>query len=187
MEIRDRNGLTEQEFLEAYAKKQYPRPYLTVDIILYAAKNRSILLIRRGGHPFLGRWALPGGFARNDETAEESARRELLEETGVEVSRLRPVGLFSRPGRDPRGWVISQAFLAITDDDVEASAGDDANEAKWFAVTQEKKMLCLVNGDVHLEINMGSPQKSDLAFDHGEMIAEALKMTADYYERKTYE
>ena len=105
--LRDKNGLTEEEFLAAYRPKDYPRPSLTADIAVFSqeAGALQVLLVRRGGHPFLGKWALPGGFAQPGEAVTQTARRELEEETGLKGLRLTPVGLFSQPGRDPRMWV----------------------------------------------------------------------------------
>lgn len=74
-EIRDRKGLTEQEFLAEYRKKNYPRPYLTADMIVF--RGEEVLLVRRGGHPYLGYYAFPGGFSQADESMEETAAREL--------------------------------------------------------------------------------------------------------------
>ena len=85
MEVRDKHGLTEQEFLTAYRPKDYPRPSLTADIAVFScvADTARVLLVRRGGHPYLGKWALPGGFAQPGETVTDTARRELAEETGI--------------------------------------------------------------------------------------------------------
>ncbi|HBI52606.1 MAG TPA: NUDIX hydrolase [Ruminococcaceae bacterium] len=180
MEIRDAKGLTEREFLEAYAKKDYPRPYLTADIILFSENKSHVLLVKRKGHPYIGKWALPGGFARSDEKVSETASRELYEETGIDDAAdmgLEAVGLFSKPGRDPRGWVVSEAYMAMTmKERVVLKAGDDAAEARWFRIVYENDNdyapLSLVNGDISLHVNYGS---SDLAFDHGEILIEALK------------
>ena len=180
MEVRDAKGMTEREFLESYVKKDYPRPYMTADIVLFSENKSHVLLVKRKGHPYIGKWALPGGFARADEKVSETAARELREETGIgDVGEmgLEPVGLFSKPGRDPRGWVVSEAFMAMAaKDSVVVKAGDDAAEARWFRIVYENDSdyapLCLVNGDISLHVNYGS---SDLAFDHGEMLIEALK------------
>ncbi len=159
--LRDRNGLTESEFLVQYKKKHYEKPSLTADIVILSqeADGTRVLLIRRKGHPFLGRWALPGGFADPNEPLEQTARRELREETGVEHERLRLVGLFSRPGRDPRGWVVSAAYAATVDRAAtRVQAGDDAGAAEWFLIDPEADGL-------------GLPP---LAFDHEEILRRAL-------------
>src|SRR5690348_13589260 len=120
------------------AKKKYtydyPRPSVTVDVVLVTRERTPrVLLIRRKGDPFAGRWALPGGFIDMDETLEESARRELREETGMEPAELVQLHTFGDPGRDPRGRTISVAYLARIDrDQATATAGDDAAEADWF-------------------------------------------------------
>ena len=139
MEVRDQNGLTEQAFLEAYKKKQYPAPYLTADVVLLSTDGR-VLLIRRKGHPFLGCLALPGGFVNPDESAKDAALRELNEETGAVLAEvdLHEIGLFSKPGRDPRGWIVSDAFFAVVDPNaVTVSAGDDAADAGWIPVRRD--------------------------------------------------
>ena len=113
-ELRDRRGLTEAEAIARYRAKNYPKPALTADIAIFAGtgKRCRLLLIRRGGHPFLGCWALPGGFADEGETIERTAARELEEETGISGLELRLVGVYSAPGRDPRGWTVSAAYAA---------------------------------------------------------------------------
>ena len=159
--LRDKNGLTEDEFLVQYKKKQYEKPSLTADIVVLAkdAAGTWVLLIRRKGHPFLGHWALPGGFANPNEPLEQTARRELLEETGIGHEQMQLVGLFSRPGRDPRGWVVSAAYAASVDRAAtRVRAGDDAGAAQWFGVSPEADGL-------------GLPP---LAFDHEEILRRAL-------------
>ena len=171
MEARDKNGLTEREFLEAYGKKESPRPYVTADTVVFSARRGAVLLVKRSGHPFMGCWALPGGFIRADESAEAGALRELREETGIVAAEAEPIGLFSSPGRDPRGWVISQAYLCMSD--AEPTAGDDAADVRWFRILLDsEKRPYLSCGDIRLYIG-GDGQRP--AFDHGEMIAQAIK------------
>jgi ADP-ribose pyrophosphatase YjhB (NUDIX family) len=178
---RDQKGLTEQEFLEAYKKKNYPRPYLTADLVLLSDTG-EVLLVQRKGHPFLGCWALPGGFAKADETVAETAVRELREETGAETApeALIPLGLYSKPGRDPRGWVVTQAYLAILPrGNVCPAAGDDAADAAWFRLKLDReKRVWLEHDGLRLELNGAS---SDLAFDHGEILTAAYKL---YFTKK---
>ena len=90
MELRDKHGLTEQEFLKNYRADKYPRPSMTADIVLLSPAKEGVeaLLIRRGGHPFLGCWALPGGFVGPKESVDAAAARELEEETHVSVCRF---------------------------------------------------------------------------------------------------
>ena len=99
MEKRDKRGLTEAEYLAQYKPGRYPQPSLTVDIILLAHAEDAlrVLLVRRGGHPYLGCWALPGGFAEPQETTAQAAVRELAEETGCSARR----GATRAAGRSP--------------------------------------------------------------------------------------
>ena len=153
MELRDRNGLTEQEFLSQYIPGNYERPSVAVDNVIFTAfsgqtdnyrrlpeKKLKILLIKRGGHPYIGQWALPGGFVEPDEATEQAAKRELLEETGVDNVYLEQLYTFSDPGRDPRMWVMSCSYMALIDgSDLEITAGDDAEKALWFDINMELK------------------------------------------------
>lgn len=182
MELRDKNGLTEREFLASYNADKYPKPSLTADILVFSgdAGGARLLLIRRGGHPFLGCFALPGGFANRGETLEQSAARELWEETGVRDVPLTLVGVYSRPGRDPRGWVVSAAYAAVTDTGAApVRAGDDAADAAWFDVAFDKgaDTVTLRRGSDVLTISGGVERGAEkrLAFDHAEIIASAVR------------
>ena len=171
MELRDENGLTEREFLKAYRDKRYPAPYLTADAVLLS-EGKDVLLIRRKGHPYLGCWALPGGFVNPDESAAEGALRELSEETnvtGFTEADIYEIGLFSKPGRDPRGWVVTDAFLVPVDRSAIAYwAGDDAADARWITVERD--------GD-----ELRFPAGFTLAFDHAEILKKAFAL----YDRIT--
>jgi len=94
---------------------RYARPALTVDCVVLAFDGGRlwVLLVRRGVAPFEGAWALPGGFVHVDETLEDAARRELVEETSLEDVYLEELKTFSRVDRDPRERVISVAFVAL--------------------------------------------------------------------------
>ena len=138
MEPRDKNGLTEAEFLARYDASKFERPSVTVDIILF--RGDSVLLIRRAGHPSIGKLALPGGFVDPNETVEEAARRELLEETHVKEILCKQLPVQSRPDRDPRTRIITVPFLAcMVNENQEAKADDDASEAKFWQVSAEDR------------------------------------------------
>lgn len=176
MRVYDDNGLTEQEYLERYAKKQYPKPSLTADIVILSKDTDaySVLLVRRRNHPFLDFWALPGGFANPNEPVEQTAARELAEETGVEGLSLRLVGVYSGPGRDPRGWVVSAAFCACADSAaLHVEAGDDARDAAWFRISRQDGKLLL------LPRTPGAHPISQLAFDHETILCDALRTVSD--------
>jgi len=160
LESLDHDGLTEREFLEQYRVGDYERPSVATDMVIFTVTNTEadnyrklpekelrILLIRRGGHPFLGKWALPGGFIRPDETAEQAAARELSEETGVNDVYLEQLYTFTDVGRDPRTWVMSCSYMALIDSSrFQLQAGDDAEDAAWFKVSyrllrEQKELL----------------------------------------------
>ena len=146
----------EKKYLKEYDITAFDRPSLTADMAVFAIlssgeqqeyrkdpeKYLGILLIRRGGFPYKDHYGLPGGFARKNEAIELTAQRELREETSVDNAYLEPFGVFSRPGRDPRGWIISQGFLALVDaEKYRVRAGSDAWEAAWFRIDMEQEEL----------------------------------------------
>ncbi|MRG90658.1 NUDIX domain-containing protein [Polyangium spumosum] len=151
--------------------KDYPKPSLTADVVTFSlddAGHISVLLIQRGKDPFAGRWAIPGGFCEPSETVLESAARELVEETGVRGLPIEEVGVFSRPGRDPRGWVVSVAHVAILPAHRrhEAVGGDDASAAKFFSIR--------IDPNGHPFLRADGEQAGSLAFDHDEILRRAL-------------
>lgn len=191
-ELRDKNGLTEAEFLQSYRQSDYPKPSLTADlVVIRSGEETTLLLIRRGGHPYLGCWALPGGFVNPDEDAKTAAHRELEEETGLQNLPLTALGFYSTPGRDPRGWVVSAAFLTASREFEPVHADDDAAAAAWFTVYDcsdgsDTLSLTLQYRETTLRLTAscvtnpitGRPeacvQSSDgLAFDHAQIIADA--------------
>lgn len=114
---------------------RYEHAAITTDCVIfgYDVKDSSlkVLLVERGIEPYKGRWALPGGFIRMDESADDAARRELREETSLSINYMEQFYTFSEPGRDPRERVITIAYYALTQiHDVEG--GDDARVARWF-------------------------------------------------------
>lgn len=133
---------------------EYPRPAVTVDCIVlqHVPAGVRILLIKRKNDPFRGKWAFPGGFMDMDETPEDAASRELLEETGIQWQRHEQVGAFGKVDRDPRGRTVSIVYAGFVADQ-EARASSDADEAGWF------------------DINDLPP----MAFDHGEIFENAIR------------
>ena len=135
---------------------EYPRPALTVDCVVFGLdeEDLKVLLVRRDLPPFEGRWALPGGFVRMDETVDDAARRELREETGLKDVYLEQLYTFGDVRRDPRGRVVSVAYYALVNlADHRVQAATDARDAAWFAVSDAPA----------------------LAFDHDRILAAALE------------
>jgi len=116
----------------------HPRAANTVDIVIIkkSPSGLQILLILRANEPFIGNYALPGGFVDQNETIKDAALRELEEETGITEVELQQIHTFSDPGRDPRGWVISTAYGVLLDEEHELSlsSGSDAAHAAWFDI-----------------------------------------------------
>src|SRR6185436_1317973 len=134
---------------------EYPRAALTVDCVVFGLDESElkVLLIQRGLEPFKGKWALPGGFVRVEETLEEATRRELEEEAGLKDVFLEQLYTFGALDRDPRERVVSVAHYALVKLAAhETKAATDAADARWFPVSKAPK----------------------LAFDHGEILAVAL-------------
>lgn len=125
-------------------------PALTTDCVIFDQQAR-VLLIRRGHPPCAGSLALPGGFVEIGERVEDACRREVLEETGIEVGPLRLVGVYSDPERDPRGHTVSVAYATILSHAVSAKAGSDAAGAEWVVDWRSVK----------------------LAFDHAQILSDA--------------
>ncbi len=134
----------------------YPHPAVTVDVVIFTIRNDAlkVLLIKRAGAPFVGQWALPGGFVGIDEGLEDAASRELREETGVKAAYLEQLFTFGEPKRDPRERVISVAYFALMPSDaIEIKAASDAEGVGWFGID-----------DV-----------PELAFDHATILDSALQ------------
>lgn len=138
---RDKNNLTLEQFLNRYKPGDYERPSVTVDSVILSVKEDystlKVLLIQRGNHPYIGDWALPGGFINIDESAEDAVSRELKEETGLEANYLEQLYTMSAPSRDPRMRVISIAYMALTRI-TSVRAGDDASRAVWCDIKLNK-------------------------------------------------
>lgn len=143
---------------------EYPRPAMTADCVIFGYDNGlKVLLIERGVEPFRGMWALPGGFMKMDESIEQCARRELQEETGVSDLYMEQFKVFSSPGRDPRGRVVTTAFIALVrPSDYRVVGGDDAAFALWF----------------------DADRLPPLAFDHATIIREARERLKEILKLK---
>ena len=137
---------------------QYPRPSVTVDCVVFGldleAEDLKVLLIQRKKDPFAGLWAFPGGFVEEKEMLEQSAKRELQEETGISRLYLEQLYTFGDPGRDPRGHTVTVAYYALVKlSDHAPKAADDAKAVDWFPVSKPPK----------------------LAFDHAKILKVALE------------
>lgn len=135
------------------AEKAPPEMHLKLLLIKRTAKDRE-------GNPNIegDKWALPGGFVNVNETANDAAKRELKEETGVTGFHVKHFGTYDEPGRDPRGWIISNAFYAIVQEEFlhQRKANDDAAEVELFTIKEVQQL--------------------DLAFDHHTIITEAVEL-----------
>ncbi|WP_280427828.1 NUDIX hydrolase [Nocardia brasiliensis] len=131
---------------------------LTADVVLLAecGGNWHVLLIERAKEPHQGKWALPGGHVDAGESFTAAARRELREETGLEVIRLERLDVYGDPGRDPRGRYVTVAHVARLDHRPSPVAGDDARTAQWVALDEV------------------FDQPDRLAFDHAQIITDAV-------------
>lgn len=135
---------------------EYPRPSVTVDAVVFGVDNvgLKLLTIERAGSPFKGRRALPGGFVQMNESLDKAVLRELREETGMTPAYMEQLCTFGRPDRDPRGRVISIAYMAlIRSSDHTVKAASDAKDARWEPVDY----------------------LPDFAFDHREIVDYALR------------
>src|SRR5438034_11369998 len=122
---------------------QYPRAALTVDCVVFGLDESElkVLLIERALEPFQGKWALPGGFVRVDETLEEAARRELEEEAGLKDVFLEQLYTFGTVDRDPRERVVSVAYYALVKlADFSTKAATDATDARWFPIANAPRL-----------------------------------------------
>jgi 8-oxo-dGTP diphosphatase len=122
---------------------QYPRAALTVDCVVFGFDEAElkILLIQRGLEPFKGKWALPGGFVRLEETLEDAARRELEEEAGLKQVFLEQLYTFGAVDRDPRERVVSVAYYALVKLAAHhTKAATDAADAQWFPISKAPKL-----------------------------------------------
>lgn len=197
--------ISEEEFLKKYDPSEFEKPSVTVDNVIFSIfetktgnyrknpeQNLYLLLIQRGEHPYLNKWALPGGFVRIDESVEESAYRELKEETNLEDIYIEQLYTFGDVKRDPRMRIISTAYMAlIKQENTDLKADTDARDVSWFKLTYEftenkKLKIRLESGEIVLEASLVLDSKGrgenrikieesgGLAFDHAKIIGYAL-------------
>lgn len=214
--LRNADGLTEEEFLAQYKPSDYERPSVTVDMIVLAMSKSldrlKILLIKRKNHPYIGQWALPGGFMNPNESGHQAAQRELYEETGIKNVYLEQFYIMTQPNRDPRMWVMSIDYLALIRE-CDIVAGDDASEALWFDISLYDNRMILYNDEhnIRMEYKLKKkvfkngvvktvgyipvldnsdvikngipvPNETALAFDHAESILEGMLLIRDKIE-----
>lgn len=154
--------LTEDEFIAHYDQSRWPSIGASVDLSVFTIIDGKlqVLLIERGNHPSKGKWALPGGFIDTNESIDEAAARELLEETSVDISDggyLEQVKTYGYPGRDRRGYIISTLYTTLIAELPEPKAGDDAVKARFVPVDEA------LSGSF------------PLAFDHEVLLRDALE------------
>lgn len=164
----------EKEFLDNYSISNFERPSVAADIVVFRVteeaeenkkkkrpKKLQILLLNRATYPFKNCWILPGGFCQPNETVEDTAKRELLEETNVSGVDLKLIGVYSEPGRDPRGWIISNTYMALINNlECELRTDEEAWEAKWFALDELDSL--------------------NIGFDHLKIIKDAFATLKEY-------
>ena len=152
----------ERNFLEEYDPRAFPPVAVAVDIVLLTVRHGrlSVLLVRRGTHPFHGRWALPGGFVTATEDLDAAAARELAEETGLAPgsAHLEQLASYGSPDRDPRMRVVSVAYLALAPDVPTPTSGTDASDARFWDVE-----------------DLAGAEGPALAFDHDRILADAVE------------
>lgn len=155
--IKNKQGLTEDQFLKQYDESTYKKPSFTVDMLIFTVMNEEeqnyrklpekslkILMVKRGDHPCIGKWALPGGFVNVNESLDEAALRVLRAETNINDIYMEQLYTWGEVSRDPRTRVISSSYMALVDSSsLKIKAGSDEQDAAWFNVTynllQEKK------------------------------------------------
>ncbi len=177
-------GVDESTFLANYDMTAFDRPSVTVDMLLLTVdeiksenirklpeKTLKILLIQRNEHPYLGQWAIPGGFVRMNESLDQAAYRELSEETGVDNVYLEQLYTFGAVNRDPRGRIISSAYMSLVDmHQITTKAGTDASDAKWFDIRYN-----VVNHTVKSESNQSVETKEiEIELNHENIQLKAV-------------
>lgn len=177
---KDKNGLTEKEFLDSYQITDYERPSVTVDNLLFVIdeiesdnirklkeKRLQVLLVKRDEHPFIDKWSLPGTFVRLNETLEEASIRCLEVKARLENVYLEQLYTFGDITRDPRTRVLSVSYMGLVDKK-STIIKDTSNNTCWFTVKKDETGIVLDNEDGIVI------QNKDLAFDHGKIISYGL-------------
>jgi len=194
----------EKAYLEQYDITNFERPSVATDIAIFsimeegenenfrklAKKALKLLLIKRATYPYKGCWALPGGFCRPDEEIYQTARRELYEETHVDNAYLELAGTFGETDRDPRGWILSNTFLALMDGaKCRPRAGTDAWEAKWFSVELEQNHVQRTSNET--SVNIETDYLLKLCHEESDTCLSARikehKRFTNYHEKVSYE
>ena len=216
-EIKNKQGLTEREFLENYRDDIYIKPSFTVDMLIFTVMDKEtenyrklpekalkILLVKRGDHPYIGKWALPGGFVGIEESLDEAALRVLRAETNIEDIYMEQLYTWGEVNRDPRTRVISSSYMALVDSRaLNIKAGEDETDASWFNVSYniiEEKKTSVEKGYIYeqlVEIKLKNEaeelsakvkvtenldgkikrkliESKGIAFDHGNFIEYAI-------------
>ncbi|MGE5628460.1 MAG: NUDIX hydrolase [Solirubrobacterales bacterium] len=167
--FKNKQGLTEDEFLKEYNPEIYKKPSFTVDMLIFTVmeeekenyrrlpkKSLKILLVKRGDHPYLGKWALPGGFISVEEGLDDAANRVLRNETNIQDIYMEQLYTFGEVHRDPRTRVISTSYMALIDyKSLNIKAGNDEEEASWFNIDYkiiEEKREIVENDIIYEEI-----------------------------------
>lgn len=179
---------SEKEFLKWYKEQdqpKYEKPSVTVDLIglRFNQENNKlqILLVQRIANPDRGKWALPGGFIEPNETTYDAVKREVKEETNLEIDeqRIQLLPLVSTPNRDPRMWVMTNPNIVLfaPNDALQIKAGDDAQSAKFFNIETNIKNEIVIEG----------LDKNDLAFDHYDIILSAIRKLQVELQRRRFD
>lgn len=149
--VTNRYGLTEDQFLANYDPNKYDRPSVTVDMLIFTITDKEnnnyrklsnkelrLLMVKRGDHPYIGQWALPGGFVKSNESLEKAAIRVLKEETNIDNVYIEQLYTWGEVNRDPRTRVISVSYMSLIDSStLNIKASQDVDEAKWFTVSSK--------------------------------------------------
>ena len=188
------SGEEEIRFLKNFDPSKYKKPAVAADTALFSfdAQGLKILLVKRGGYPYKGCWALPGGFVEIGEGLEEAAERELFEETGAAGLYFEQAFVWDKPDRDPRQRTITVSYVSVSAK-ADLRAGDDASDAAWFYFRDYERSE--KEGYMHIKYTLSGPEtlrpevrfpsgrmqkierieSGGLAFDHAESVAFSLE------------